>query len=106
MLPQIVVDQIVVDQIDAQLVGVASADVPAERQHVARCVGQPIAAEQDVGVEIACGEEVAPAAPAHTRGALPPGPLATRVAMTRVGLERTRTELIEARHHTVSRRVR
>ena len=76
--------QVVIDQVDAQVFGVASSDVLVEGQHFARGRGQTIATEQHVGVEVVCAEEVADPTPAHIRGSIPPEPLALGIAMARV----------------------
>jgi hypothetical protein len=44
--------EVVVDQVDAQVIGIAAADGLIERQHLGRALGQPIAAEQHVRVHV------------------------------------------------------
>ncbi len=51
-----------------------------------------------VRVDIVGADEIADSTSVHVGGS-PPGPLALRVAVARVGLERNRTELIEANHY-------
>jgi len=50
--------QVVVDQVDAHVFGVAPADVLVECQDFGRRLGQAIAAEQHVRMEVIATEEV------------------------------------------------
>src|SRR5215472_11078070 len=77
--------KVVVDQVDTRAIGIASADVLVESQYFGRGLGESVAAEQDVAMDVIGAEEVTDATSAHVRGASSPGSLALRVAMTRVG---------------------
>src|ERR687886_629742 len=88
--------EIVVDHVDAQPFGIAPTDVLVEGQHLARALGQAVAAEQHVGVNVIRAEEVADSAAAHIRRPSAPGTLALGVAVARVGLQRDWPELVEA----------
>jgi hypothetical protein len=55
-------DRFVVDQVDAEVVGIAPTDVLVEGQHLGRALGQAIAAEQQhVDLDVIGTEEVADA---------------------------------------------
>jgi len=95
--------QVVVDQVDAQVIGIAPPDGLVERQDLGRALGQAIAAEQHVGVHVIGAEEVADTTLAHVSGPLASLSLALGVAVARIGLERNRSELIEAHHHAIRR---
>src|SRR5579859_2465350 len=95
--------QIVVDQIDAQVIGIAPSNALVEREHLVGGLGQTITTEQHVAVDVVSTEEVADSTSAHIGSSSPPRPLALSVTMARVGLERNWPELIEAHHHPISR---
>ena len=50
---------VVVDQIDAEVIGITPADVRVERQHLGCGLDEPVATKQDVRVHIVAAEEVA-----------------------------------------------
>jgi hypothetical protein len=66
----------------------ATADVPVEGQHLGRALGQAIATEEHIGVDVIGAEETADSTSAHIVRPSTPGTLALGVAMARVGLER------------------
>ena len=65
-------DRFVVDQVDTQVLGIAPADVLVEGQHLRRALGQTIAAEQHIRVNVVRAEEVADATSPHIGGSLAP----------------------------------
>src|SRR5919201_864869 len=96
-------DEIVIDQIDPQAIRIAATDVLVEGQDFTGRLGETVAAEQHISVDVEGAEEVAHAASPHVGGTLAPRPLALGVTMARVGLERNRAELVEADHYSIAR---
>src|SRR5579859_6365783 len=75
--------QIVVDQIDAQVFGIAPSNALVEREHLVGGLGQTITTEQHVAVDVVTTEEVADSTSAHIGSSSPPRSLALSVTMAR-----------------------
>jgi hypothetical protein len=76
--------QVVVDEADAQMIGIPTADLLTEGQEFIRRLGQAIAAEQNIRVDVVGSEEVAHHAPSHAGGPLPTRSLALGAAVASV----------------------
>src|SRR5262249_49762673 len=100
-LPCPVQDEIVVDQVDPQVIGIPATDVLVESEDFSRGFGQAIPAEEHVSVDVIGAEEVTHSASADVRGTLTPRPPALGVAVTRVWLERDWPEFVKAHHDPV-----
>src|SRR5579862_1134520 len=79
--------QVVVDEVDAPVIGITPSDVLEEGEHLVCGLGQPIAAKQHTWMDIVSAEEVADPTSAYVGRSSTPGPLALRAALARVGLE-------------------